>query len=161
MMLGLAYSAVSGPSLYRFLDTTASLYFQEEIGLRFAYEGDSKSGDWPDLADSTNEIRSALGFPPITPINIRTGDLENWLTTSYDVTVGPMSASMDLPGPAPDAILAKKLETAQRGESAGDNPFPNAGSTPPRPVLAVDETDLAELVVLLQGHIVAYILGAI
>jgi hypothetical protein len=158
-MLSFAMVAVSGPSLAGFLDDKAANWLHEEIGLRFAYEGDRKSGDWPRLQESTNQIREALGFPADTPINIRTGDLEEFVTTAHDVTQGPMSASMDLPGDVPDPVLAKKLRTAQQGASSGENPFPGTGPTPPRPVLAVDETDMVELLARLEAHIVTQVIG--
>lgn len=159
MMFARTMLACSEESFMAFLQGPAEQYFHEEIGLRFAYEGDRKSGNWPPLAEATNRIREALGFDPVTPINIRTGALEEFVTESSEFMGGPHFAQMDIPGQSDNSETARKLRVAQRGAAAGENPWPLAGSTPPRPVLAFDEEDVAFLLESLETHIVNAIIG--
>lgn len=145
--------AVSGPSLAVFLKGPVNQYLHEQIGLRFAYEGDKASGNWDPLSDATNSIRQTLGYPPVSPINVRTGEMEAWLTDpdSMDFTYGAWAAMLHIPGGAPTPLHEKKLDTAQKGSTS--NPIPEFGPTPPRPVLAVDASDMATILEGLQVHI--------
>jgi hypothetical protein len=158
MMLDITMWAVHGESLLRFLQDDAHEYFREEIALRFAYEGDSKSGNWGPLHDATVDIRRALGYGGETPINVRTGDLFDFVTRSYDVMGGEDWAMLTLPGDPPNPTVAQKLKTAQQGSS--NNPL-GYGPTMPRPVLALGESDMVVLLQRLQSHIMMQIVGLV
>jgi len=158
-MLTRAMIALSGGSLAAWMDGPAQNHVHEDIALRFAYEGDSKSGNWEPLAEGTNAIRQALGFPPVTPINIRTGELERAVTEQDQITTGPDWAVLDIPGDDLDPLTRRKLETAQAGRA--DNPISGFGATPARPVLAVDESDMMVLLDTLAAHIIYQIIGVV
>lgn len=130
--------AVSPISLEAFLREEAVLWLQDRAQDRFSSEGDDASGKWKPLSWSTNNQRIALGFPPVTPINVRTGILENWLIHNegqYRPTVS--GASMSWPGPVTDGELGTKFAAAQKGKSSPP--------TPARPVVAANEFDLEML----------------
>lgn len=110
-------------------------YLSERAGTRFATEGDDASGQWLPLKEPTIAIREEQGYGGAHPINRRTGELEEWVVDGgWDAYPTGFGASMRYPGTQPAGELRKKVETAQRGR-----PDPN---TAPRPVLAVNETDL-------------------
>ncbi len=144
------FMAVSGPSLADFLIDDAHKHFVDEIYMRFVHKGDDKSGQWAPLHDATIDIRRALGYPNDNEINVRTGDLLRFVVESYDILAGPMYAQMDLPGAPPTEALADKLRRAQRGS---DDNILGYGPTIPRPILALDMTDMATLLGLLEMHI--------
>lgn len=143
--------AISPAALAAFLGGPVHKHFQDEIVERFAIEGDSKSGSWPWLSDATEEIRASQGFDPEGPINQRTGQLLDFVATQYELGRIQSGAELHVPGKPADSTLAEKLLHAQQG--ATSNPLPGAGPTPPRPVLAVDETDMEAIMVLLSEHI--------
>lgn len=156
-LLGAVEAALTAQSLETWLVGDVHTYLSEEIGLRFAYEGDKKSGNWPALADATNRIRESQGFPGQTPINIRTGQLRDWVTTHYDVMPEGEGATLLIPGDPPTTTLATKLETAQLGRP--DNVIPGYAPTPPRPILALDETDAAVILESLNRHLIGSLAG--
>lgn len=156
-MLGYVLRTVDGASLARWLVDDAHEYFREEIAMRFAYEGDKKSGAWAPLHDATIDIRRALGYGGDSPINERTGELFDFVTTQYDINMGQTWALLTFPGDPPTASARQKLETAQLGRA--DNPLDGYGPTTRRPVLAVDETDLMELMVSLESYIMLGVVG--
>lgn len=157
-MIHRAMQAVSGPSLHAFLETMASEYFTEEIIDRFAYEGDDKSGDWAPLKESTERIRQALGYPGANPVNERTQELLEFVAFHRGFAQGPNFAQMDVPGEAPSQSIEAKLRTAQQGTSI--NPLFPGAYTPPRPVLATDEGDMANLLRLLQLWVMQAVAGS-
>lgn len=127
-------------------------YMQDEIVARFAFEGDDASGDWPRLSDATQNIRAHAGFGPDSPINERTGQLVEYLVANWDTFVDPIGANLVIPGEAQGSMEAK-IRHAQVGSPAGENPlFPNS-STPPRPVLALDEENLVAVMEMIEAHL--------
>lgn len=149
--------AVGPASLAIFLDATVQPYFAQEIIDRFAVEGDEKSGSWAPLSDATNDIRERLGYPPEHPILERSGDLLHALVEKYDLTLmEPSGAMLMIPGNL-DLETETKLQAAQVGVPEGQNEY--YGPTPARPVLAVDPTDLASIVGMLQWYIMEYVVG--
>jgi hypothetical protein len=121
--------------LVTFLKTVVDPFIRNRIQERFAGEGDDVSGNWHPLSVATQQIRASYGFPPAHPINVRTGKLASWLVgSSSDVKQFGIGASLQHPPPGSDAILAKKLATAQSGSSQPP--------TAPRPVIGVNENDL-------------------
>jgi hypothetical protein len=143
--------ALSPPSLEWWLDEKAHRHFQNDIVQRFAYEGDRKSGAWPPLTEATQRIRRDLGYTE-DEINRRSNRLLEFVAETYETSVGPDYAMLDVPGHhPPDALTARKLETAQKGSD--DNPR-GFKPTPPRPVLAEpDNVDVAFLLESLMFHI--------
>lgn len=151
-MLDLVNLALSPASLLDFLETDAHDYLVEQIQLRFAYEGDKKSGSWPWLSETTIRIRESQGFPGPSPINHRTGELEEFLTDFYEIDASLTGAELKIPGSPNSSVIERKLRTAQEGNPT--NPIPGFGPTPARPVLATGADDLAVLLERLQVHII-------
>lgn len=160
----LVMDSVAGGRLQQFLRWDVQKYFSKQIAIRFGSSGDSKSGPWAALEDSTQDIRAAMGVPAAGPINIRTALLGNrnslfdFVTESYEVRGGADWAEIDIPGTPDDPVVAEKLRTAQQGSS--DNPL-GYRDTPARPVLAHDEDDLQEILEMLQGHVVLHVAQAL
>lgn len=151
-LLSRTLRAVSGPSLAAWLAGPVDGYFKDEIIDRFAFEGDDKSGDWAPLTETTNRIRETLGFPADDPINERTGELLDFVVNSREYMGGSEWAGMNIPGDPDNFALEQKLLHAQQG--AADNPMFPGSTTPPRPVLAVDPTDMEILLKMLQMHVI-------
>lgn len=142
MMLERASLAVAPASLAVFLRGSATSYVQKRTRDRFASEGDDVTGKWAALEQSTQDIRTAAGYSPSHPINHRTGALEAYVAGSFgNVTTGASEASMIYPGTLPTGETMRKLRTAQEGRV---NP-----GTPARPVLGVNERDLASVMTAL------------
>lgn len=109
-------------------------YLQYRVRGRFASEGDDASGKWLALNPATENIRSSEGYGAAHPINVRTGQLRDYLLTDRG-DVGGFGGGYQLtyPGQGGSALDQEKLRTAQRGK-----PQPN---TPERPVLALGVED--------------------
>lgn len=149
--------SVSPIALGMFLGDYVKPELIKDIVNRFFSRGDSKTGKWPWLADATQAIRESMGFNPIGPINIRTDELFKFVADEGGgrVTPEPGGATLEFPGPPPSQALEDKLRHAQEG--AFDNPIPQFGPTPPRPVLGADESDLAAILEMLQRHVILYV----
>ena len=145
--------ALQGAELAPFLDHIAGPHFQDRISKRFQHAGDQASGKWPALSPATTKIKLALGVDyPFMP-NRRSQRMEDFLTSSHVASAsGPYEAELRFPEQPKDALMERKLRVAQEGDNAN---FMGLGSTPPRPVLAVDSLDLREMVGLLSRWIVA------
>lgn len=143
-------------TLEEFLRVGAAPVLKERAVERFNQEGDDASGKWAPLRFSTQNIRFFEGHNPVWPINVRTGDLRNYVTESNGLALGNgEGATLEWPWPDPSGELMAKFITAQKGKGAqarftAGSGFvsQNAafGATVPRPVVAADETD-AELIV--------------
>lgn len=121
--------------LAAFLNTVVAPWVRNRIEQRFDNEGDDVSGSWDPLAAATQSIRASYGFPPDHPINVRTGSLRSFLVgTNSDVKPNGFGADLQHPPPSSDAIMNKKIKTAQSGD-----PNPR---TPARPVMGLNENDL-------------------
>lgn len=154
------YAAVSPFGLYRFLRDSASEYFADQIVDRFAYGGDPASGPWAPLESTTLRIRHALGYTDDMAINERTGELMAWVTYSREISlIAGDGAEMKIPDQSNDYWLNQKLMTAQLGATQGPGDMIPGAYTPPRPVLAVDDTDLTALLWLLELHVINYVAG--
>ena len=127
---------LSDLALAGYLRATMEPFLQERAEDRFRMEGDDASGRWLPLSPVTRNIRQTSGFPPDSPINRRTGELEDYITQSPGaVGAAPGGIQLTYPGSTPSGPLYTKVETAQRGK-----PSPR---TQPRPVLAVGAYDMA------------------
>lgn len=147
--LAVLQSRLSSPGLSMFLQGAVAPWLKQRAEERFAGEGDDVSGPWLPLAESTQDIRSRgdWGVGASHPINVRTGDLERWITEGGS-TILPWAhgAMMIYPeSSSPDPVLATKIKTAQAGKSRP--------KTPPRPVLGVNERDLAYV----MGSLAAFV----
>lgn len=123
-----------------FLGATVGPYLQERAKARFRNEGDDVSGKWQPLKDATAEIRKngPWNVGPYHPINVRTHDMENYVTGSAGdaIMAGPV-AQLTYPDPKRNVgtLLPEKMRVAQRGNPA--NP-----KTPARPVIGLNVNDL-------------------
>lgn len=129
--------ALDTVGIYAFLHSSVGPWLRERAENRFANEGDDVVGNWEPLSPATNLMRADQGFPPEHPINHRTGELERYITRSgWDIMTSPTLSVLKFPGgPPPGGELANKVRTAQAGSF---NP-----ATVPRPVLGLNEADLA------------------
>lgn len=148
-----------GSSLALFHHVATEQIIRRRAKERFASEGDSASGKWAALQDSTNDIREHAGFPREHPINHRTGGLEDYITKGANqFTHGGDFAAFFSPGRG-SVINRAKLKTAQQGAPVGHYmPFgwgknlgtkPSPSATPPRPVIGLDALDLAHVMAAL------------
>lgn len=137
-----------GPQgLTAFLSMTVFPYLMKRAKQRFADEGDSAVGKWAPLAPATEVIRQQMGYGGAHPINVRTGELERYITqgsVTSSVQASPMGAFLQHPSSSPSGKLKSKLKTAQKG----DPKFGRSG-VPPRPVLGMDEVDLGFIITAL------------
>lgn len=128
---------VEAQSLEIFLTGRAEPYLKQRATARFRRQGDDRTGRWKPLAESTKRKREAEGFPASRPINIRTGELHDYITKGPSLHgAGAGQAYLVLPGPGADEEQMKAV-MAQRGSSDG--------RTPARPVLAISEVDTRQL----------------
>lgn len=146
-MLEVLDTALSPIGLAAFLYGVVGPWVQERAQERFASEGDDVSGKWAPLQETTVRIREDYGFEGSHPINKRTGELEEYITQGgVDVVSAPGAAVLKFPGKEPATKgLREKLSTAQRGRA---NP-----QTVARPVLGLNERDLAYTVTMLAFHV--------
>lgn len=127
---------LSGPSTSAYLSTVMYDHLQGRTIRRFRNEGDEAvGGPWQPLNDYTVAIRQSQGYGGDGPINRRTGKMEAFITGSGPgVRSTAEAASLFFPENLPSGEMKRKIERAQRGSR-----FP---ATPPRPVLAVDWSDM-------------------
>lgn len=125
---------ISSQGLYAFLELNADPFLQLRLRSRFANEGDDAVGQWAPLAPATQAIRAGMGYGAAHPINVRTQDLLNYLTSSRaDVEVTGSGATLTYPPRGASPSLDNKIRTAQQGKIQP--------ATPPRPVVALSQID--------------------
>lgn len=147
-MLNVVDTALSPVGLASFLGLAVAPWIKQRAAERFANEGDDASGKWAPLEPVTVEIREKSGFQGPGPINRRTGELEDYITQgAVGISTGPGMGALEYPkGLPPTKSLKEKMETAQRGKT-------RRPQTVPRPVLAMNETDLSHVLVLMAMHV--------
>lgn len=130
-------TALSPLGIAQFMKVSVDTWIRRRVKDRFASEGDDAVGAWLPLSPTTREIRAAHGFPPDGPINVRTGQLEEYITQGAIERITPTSygASYVYPELGFGGELRTKYDTAQRGK-----PHPR---TVARPVIGLSERDLA------------------
>lgn len=139
-------TALAPPGLATWLEYGVEPIIQLRAKERFDTEGDDVTGQWLPLKPYTQMVRAQSGFPPDHPINVRTGELERYITQSDgDVQMYPGGASMNYPGTNPTGTLADKVSTAQVGSADG--------RTPARPVLGLNIHDLEAVLFSLASFI--------
>lgn len=123
-------------------------YLRARVEARFNQEGDDVVGAWLPLRASTERIRVAKGYPPSSPINVRSGQMRHFLTAVRgDVKQSGIQAELVFPGPVGDPLTEQKIRVAQQGKTAP--------VTPPRPVLGLNENDLFYIQTDLVRHMFA------
>lgn len=150
-VLGILEAATSPESLGEWLGSDVSNFLQQRAVARFASEGDDASGKWAPLSDATVAIREALGYGGSSPINVRTGELMDFITSAHG-DVGDSLAGVQLSFPGGNAGDSQtKFNAAQSGNKKS--------GAPARPVVAIGEEDLTEIMILLTEHIVGALGG--
>jgi hypothetical protein len=145
-MLSHLDTALNPAGVASFLGATVDPWLRSRARDRFMEEGDDVTGKWVPLASATQQIRSTQGYGSAHPINRRTGRLEEYVAGSPNaITIHSLGATLTFPGRKPTGELKKKLETAQSGRV---NP-----NTPPRPVLGMNEADMAFVLTALALYI--------
>lgn len=146
-MLSRLEQALTGPSLHAFLMAGVEPYLRSRAKQRFDSEGDKAvGGKWAPLKPYTQRVRVDAGYGPMHPINKRTGALESYITQgSNEFRTSAISAALLMPGKGGTKDQKKAFETAQIGRR-----WP---LTAPRPVLALDQQDMIEVMVALGGFI--------
>lgn len=150
-MLNVLDTAINPVAIAGFLGAVVDPYLRKRAGARFQTEGDDVVGGWAPLATTTHRIREREGYGPEHPINKRTGELEDYITRGDGkIRMDPLiGASVTIPGePSSSSKLKSKVKVAQSGGTqVGMQP------TPPRPVLGMNERDLAFVLLALASHI--------
>lgn len=115
---------------------------------RFSNQGDDAVGTWKPLRESTKAIRKSKGFAE-GPINVRTGSMMEALTRGTGIPdvkqVGAGTVLLFPGASALDALQKKKFEVAQKGLKSP--------RTPPRPILALGESDYAFIIKAIDSHL--------
>lgn len=151
-MLDKLDSTISPAGLSTFLQGRVVPMLRERASSRFSGNGDSASGKWLPLSAATENIRRWgiergiwPGINPSTPINKRSGELEEYITNGNgSLNMNAAETVLKYPQESePAGKLGSKVRTAQAGR----------GRTPARPVLAVDATDLGLVVRGLADYI--------
>lgn len=148
-MLFILDTALSPLGISSFLGGAVGPYLKERARDRFIHEGDDVSGPWAGLKQSTQDTRAAGNWPvsPDHPINVRTHELQNYITqSSWSVTPTPIGGSLKYPGRTPSKkSIREKVKTAQQGRARPH--------TVARPVLGINEHDLAYVTAMLGFHV--------
>lgn len=146
-------TALSPEALAGFLELQVGPYLQRRSKQRFQSEGDDASGKWAPLLPATAAVRAAgpWGVGADHPINKRTGELEEYITGSSSLSwPHSLGATLQFPGKRAETnSLQEKMNTAQKGRAKP--------ATVPRPVLAVNERDLAFVMTELSFHVTGYV----
>jgi hypothetical protein len=139
-------TALRAAGLENFLLNVVAPYLQKRASDRFASEGDAASGRWSPLRKSTERYRMAGGYPPAHPINVRSGEMRNYLLGDPgQARVGNGMAILNWPGRPGSPLVNKKIRTAQQGSN----------TTRPRPVLAIDQDDNIFISASLTSYLLA------
>jgi len=142
-------SALSPIGMQALLRGPVKEHLQKRIAQRFASEGDDMTGPWEPLKDATVALRESQGFPGDHPINFRTGEMYEYLTSGPEDFTGSTTVSvLTMPGDAGSTEVREKVRTAQQGLA-----YPN---TVPRPVLGLDEEDAAVILSMAALHLATY-----
>lgn len=135
--------------LQSFMHGVVVPWLQMRAADRFANEGDDAVGQWTPLKQATMYLRMNQGFPAAHPINVRTGQMRNFILGAHgNVTAAPGVASLNWPGPTGRVkSIDEKIRTAQMGK-------PNP-ATVARPVLGVSMTDTIFVMAATTAYVVS------
>jgi hypothetical protein len=127
---------LSPPATAAFLSAEVGPYLSKRAKERFQGEGDDVVGKWAELKPATVAIRESMNLPGEHPINRRSGELEDWVVSSgWNAYPTGTGATLRYPKDKPSGTVKDKVMTAQQGST-----YPRSV---PRPVLGVNEADLA------------------
>lgn len=144
--LGKLLTRLSSDNVAQFMKTDVQSWLQHRADLRFALQGDDASGAWLPLQPATQSIRSAMGYGSTGPINVRTGEMKDFiLSSSPDVTQTGDGAELIFPERSITPAVAEKMTTAQIGRSSP--------ATQPRPVVVLNQTDETQIVQKLSDYL--------
>lgn len=132
-------------SLAGFMTGVAHPILRKRAEERFAAGGDEASGAWAQLTFATGKIRMYQGYSPFWPINVRTGELKNFVETSFTVDEKAGGVVMTLPGEGSATQMSKFLVAQQGGAGRMRSQQGPNRPTPARPVLALGEIDSVEI----------------
>lgn len=135
---------LSPGSIAGFLKNFVVGYLQKQAVERFDLEGDEASGKWVPLKESTIRIRAEKGFPG-GPINVRTGELREFVTSNPGSIGVDIGATLEWPTGLPGGDLMYKYRVAQTGTASG--------KVPARPVVGMSFKDMAAINLMLGGFI--------
>lgn len=131
---------LSSAELASVLRTEVSPFLRHRTDMNFANQGTRSGGGWKELRPATEAIRYLEGFNPVWPINVRTGEMKNFLSEDPgSVRLATTSATLDWPGPA-SGDIEDKLQTAQHGRA---DPH-----TVPRPVIDFNNADVESVLAI-------------
>lgn len=145
-MLAHLETKISPPGLVTWMEASVDPWLRDRARQRFAGEGDDVTGPWLPLAPFTQQVRADQGYGAEHPINVRTGEMEDYITgpgNSYPTALG---ATLEAPGAGVTPEMAEKVVTAQVGSDT-------VPITPARPVLGVNARDLEAVLVTLATWI--------
>lgn len=135
---------ISPAGLEAFLMAQADPWIRMRAKERFDGEGDDATGKWAPLKSATINIRQGLGYGGAHPINVRTGTMEEFLTTHRSVVWEESDgATLQYPGTIPGGELGAKLKRAQQGDTRAKA----------RPVIGMSPTDTAAIMTRLERYI--------
>ena len=144
----------SASGLKFFLENVADPFLQSRVRQRFASEGDDAVGPWLPLSPATEAIRQNKGYSGAHPINIRTSDMYDYLTSSRaDVSTTAASSTLTFPPAGANTLLEEKIRTAQMGKR-----YP---ATPARPVLGLSMTDVTVITHDLAEYMMKDLMGTV
>lgn len=130
---------VSASGLGVFLNTEAWPWLEQRTQDRFTSEGDSAVGKWAELSFATYAYRTAGGFPPAHPINVRTGELRDFALT-HQVESQMSGITLSQPKKGGKNETQKKFRNAQRGGTTAQG-----HAFPARPVVGLDMLDAGRI----------------
>jgi hypothetical protein len=101
--------------LEMFMQNTVVPWLKIRAAKRFTSEGDDASGKWTPLKKATEGFRTRQGFPAAHPINVRTLQMFDFITSANgSMTGGSGYASLNWPGSSGRAKkIDEKIRTAQ------------------------------------------------
>jgi len=143
--LGQLELILSEASMAGFLKNFVVGYLQGRAQERFDMEGDDTVGKWVPLKESTLRIRAEKGFPS-GPINVRTGELRDFVVNNPGSIGVDVGATLTWPTGLPEGnTLVYKYRVSQTGTMSG--------RVPPRPTVGMSFRDMAAINVMLGGFI--------
>lgn len=140
--------ALSPVGLMPWMEGPLAAYMEERVASRFATEGDDVTGKWVPLSAATQAIRTSQGYGGAHPINVRTGEMEEFVRTHAVHSEGDAGVVFHMPQDMPQGELAAKMDMAQNGGTTEQGK-----PVPARPVLGMNLADLDVVTRLLSEHV--------
>lgn len=150
-LITLAEQRVSVSALAGHMAGVIQPYLSRRARARFKMGGDDASGGaWTPLSESTKRVRKSLGYGAEKPINIRTGHMRDTIVGAKpDVVSTDTVTTLAFPG---NGIMGRP-DMFHRGQQTIGN-----RSGPAREVVAVDKTDIAQVLSYMSKFIVGGII---